>query len=67
MPQYILSLTKNPNDHIPCVLRATYCPVFEVMAKINVSVPSDVINRSKSINNRPNDSDLRSILKAQQC
>ena len=25
------------------------CPVFEVKAKINVSVPSDVINRSKSI------------------
>ena len=32
-----------------CVLRATDRPVFEVKAKINVSVPSDVINRSKSI------------------
>ena len=39
---------KNPNKNILCVLRATDCPFFEVKTKI-VSVPSDVINRSKSI------------------
>ena len=31
-----------------CLLCATDCPVFEVKAKINVSVPSGVINRPKS-------------------
>ena len=40
---------KNPNKTIRCGKRARDCPVFEVKAKINVSVPSDVINRSKSI------------------
>ena len=31
------------------MLGTTDCPVFEVKAKINASVPSDVINRSMSI------------------
>ena len=34
-----------------CVFNAlTDCPVFEIKVKINVSVPSGVINRPKSIN-----------------
>ena len=33
-----------PNEKILCVLYATDCPVFKVKAKINVPVPSDVIN-----------------------
>ena len=45
---------KNPNENILCVLCATDCPVFEVKARINVSVPSDVINRSISIDNSAN-------------
>ena len=49
MPKYILSLTKNPNKNSLCLLCATDCPVFEVKTKINVSVPSGVINRPKSI------------------
>ena len=52
MPKYIFSLIekkKQKKKKKLCVLRATDCPVFEVKAKINVSVPSDVINRSKSI------------------
>ena len=39
MLKYILSLIeKNPNENMLCLLCATYCPVFEVKAKINVSV-----------------------------
>ena len=45
---------KNPNENILCVFCATDCPVLEVKAKINVSVPSDVINRSISIDNSAN-------------
>ena len=41
------------NTVLPCVILClvctTDCPVFEVKAKINFSVPSDVINRSKPI------------------
>ena len=49
---YLLSdRKKNPNKNIPSLLymySATDCPVFEITTKINVLVPSDVINRSKS-------------------
>ena len=45
------------------MLRATDCPVFEVKAKINVSVPSDGINRSIIAQA---DSDLWSIQKLEQ-
>ena len=31
-----------------CLFSRTNCPVFEVKFKINVSVPSDVINRPRS-------------------
>ena len=49
MPKYILCLTEKSKLNILCLLYATDCPVFKVKAKINVLVPSDVINRSKSI------------------
>ena len=51
MRKYILSLTEKSKKKKKnrCVSRATDCPVFEVKAKINASVPSEVINRSKSI------------------
>ena len=32
-----------------CLVCAKDCPVFEVKAKFNVSVPYDIINRSKPI------------------
>ena len=32
-----------------CLVRSIGCPVFEVNVKIKILVPSDVINRSKSI------------------
>ena len=54
MPICILSLTKNPNEKILFLFCVTDCPVFEVKAKINKSVPSDAINRSNSIDNRAN-------------
>ena len=45
------------------MLLATDCPVFEVEAKISMSVPSDVINRSIIAQT---DSDLWSIQKLEQ-
>ena len=45
---------KNQNHNILFVVRTTDCPVFEVKAKISMSVPSDVINQSKSIDYRTN-------------
>ena len=47
-------LQKNPNKNILRILCATDCPVFEVKAKINASVPSDVIYRSKKIDKSAN-------------
>ena len=44
------------------MLRATDCPVFEVKAKMNVSVPFDVIHQSKA----QIDSDLWSFQKLEQ-
>ena len=56
MHKYIFSLIKNPNKKF-----------FEVKAKIKVSVPSDIINRSKSIDYRLQiNSDLWSIQKLEQ-
>ena len=46
MPLYFLYLTKNPNTNILCLLGSTD---FKVKAKFNVSVRSDAINQSKSI------------------
>ena len=42
-------LQKNQNDNtcIRCLEFATDCPFFVVKTKINVSVPSGVINRPK--------------------
>ena len=54
MSKYIISLIEKSKLKIQFVLRVTDCPVFEVKAKSNVSVPSDVINRSKSIEYRIN-------------
>ena len=49
------------------MLHTTDCPVFEVKAKINESVPSDVINRSKSIDySTQTDSYLWPIQKLEQ-
>ena len=49
---------KNPNENILCLLCSTYCPVLEVKVRINVLVPSDVINRSKSIDFTKNASEF---------
>ena len=49
MPKYILLLLfsdRKMKINIFCLLCATDCPVFEVKAKINVSVSFDVIDRS---------------------
>ena len=47
MPEYILSLKQKSKKNIMFLVSATYCPVFEVKARINVLVPFDVINRSR--------------------
>ena len=50
MPKYVLSLIVKPKlKKIFCLFCATDCPILEVKGKINMSLPSDVINRSKSI------------------
>ena len=46
MSKYVLSLLVKPKLKIFCLLCATDCHVLEVKGKINVSLPSDVINRS---------------------
>ena len=52
---YIFSLRqKTPNPNILYVLPATDYSVFDVKAKINASLPSDVINLSKSVDNSAN-------------
>ena len=49
MPKNVLSLLVKPKLKMFCLLCATDCSVLEVKGKINVKLPSDVINRSKSI------------------
>ena len=49
MPKNILSLIEKSKSKYLFVLRVTDCPVFKVKAKISMKVPSDIINRSKSI------------------
>ena len=44
MPKYVLSLIQIKK--IFCLFCATDCTVLEVKGKINVSLPSDIINRS---------------------
>ena len=49
MPLNILYMTEKIQIEIFCVCYALQCPVFEVKAKIIVSVPSDGIYGTKSI------------------